>query len=99
MALAAEKDAHAFIVTYGGRSSPKAEAPQRADRAKRYLVDKHTFYGDAEGTNAHINTLTCGYREAAWTEIWITPVVAAPPRCLPTISAPPLESRAPRTRR
>lgn len=88
LALAAEKDSHAFIVTYGGRFSTKEEAQGRADWAKRYLVDKHVFFGVAEGTNSHINTLTCGYREVPFTEFWITPVGAAPPRCAPTIPTP-----------
>jgi len=86
-ALASEKDGHSFIVTYGGRLSSWNEAQDRADWAKRYLVEKHMFFAGAEGTNSHINTLTCGYREFPSTEFWITPVGAAPPRCSPTIPA------------
>lgn len=88
LALAAEKDGHAFIVTYGGRLSAENDAQSRADSAKRYLVEKHGFFGGAEVTNSHLNTLTCGYREVPSTELWITPAGAAPPRCTPTISAP-----------
>jgi len=88
LALGAEKDSHAFIVTYGGASSTIAEAQERADGAKRYLVEKQAFYAGAEGTNSHINTLVCGFREVRSTELWITPVAAAPPRCAPTIAAP-----------
>lgn len=97
LALAAEKDSHAFIVTYGGRLPAKNDTQSRADSAKRYLVEKHGFFGGAEVTNSHINTLTCGYRDVAATELWITPAGAAPPRCTPTISAP--IQRGPRARR
>jgi hypothetical protein len=88
LALGLEKDSHAFIVTYGGRSSTIAEAQKHADGAKRYLVEKQAFYAGAELTNSHINTLFCGFRDAPSTELWITPLGAAPPLCAPTIAAP-----------
>lgn len=97
LALSAEKDSHAFIITYGGRLTKPREPQSRADWAKRYLVEKQAFFSGAEGTNSHINTLTCGYRELASTEFWITPAGAAPPRCTPTIPTPILLK--PRVRR
>jgi hypothetical protein len=98
-ALAAEKNSHAFIVTYADRHSTAVAAQRRADAAKSYLVEKFAFFG-SEGTNSHINTIVCGYREAPATELWITPVGSAPPRCTPSVSAPqPLKRRLPRVRR
>jgi hypothetical protein len=98
-ALAAEKESHAFIVTYFNRHSTAVEAQRRADSAKRYLVENFAFFG-AEVTNAHINTIVCGFRETPATELWITPVGSAPPRCVPAVSAPqPLNRRPPRVRR
>lgn len=97
MALGLQKNSHGFIVTYAGRDSTLPQAQARADWAKRYLVERHTFFAGAEGTNSHLNALTCGFREADSTELWITPEGAAPPRCASTISGP--AGRKLRTRR
>lgn len=73
------EDTKAFIIAYAGRNGRTGEALARADRAKGYLVEMSNSY------NTRINTLDCGYRDAPATEIWMTRVGAAPPRCAPTV--------------
>jgi hypothetical protein len=73
------EDARGFIVAYGGRKARIGEALARADRAKSYLTEKNVF------SNILLNILDCGYREEQATELWISPVGAAPPLCSPTI--------------
>lgn len=80
------EDTRGFIIGYGGRRGKISEAQKRADRAKEYLVNK-----DPYAYNSKINTVDCGYRVEPATELWITPMGAAPPPCLGTIS--PSEAR------
>jgi len=85
-------DVKAFIVAYAGRNSRPGEALARADRAKRALTDKSSFYA------GRLNTLDCGRRETPAIELWITPVGASPPPCSPTLepAAPFREAPGPR---
>lgn len=82
--MEAHKNSHGFIVTYAGRFSSLAEAQRRADIAKRQLLEKRQWINQSDVLNARLNTLVCGYREAPATELWVTPVGAAPPVCAPT---------------
>jgi hypothetical protein len=97
--MEAHSDSHAFIVTYAGRHSSLAEAQRRADLAKRQLLEKHEWIRSSV-MNSRVNTLVCGYREVASTELWVTPVGAAPPVCAPTVTgsqtAPKRAARRPR---
>ncbi|HEY0170534.1 MAG TPA: hypothetical protein VGB98_05895 [Pyrinomonadaceae bacterium] len=76
---AEDKDTKAFIIGYAGRAGRAGEALVRADSAKQILVEKSVLY------NTRLNTLDCGRREAASTELWITPAGASPPPCSPTL--------------
>lgn len=78
--LNSDEDLQGVIVAYGGRTALANEALERADRAKRHLVDKQVFY------NSRINTVDCGYREKPATELWVSPVGASPPICSPTVN-------------
>lgn len=90
-------DSHAFIITYAGRHSSLAEAQRRADLAKRQLLEKHEWIGSSV-MNSHVNTLVCGYRELASTELWVTPVGAAPPVCASTVTVPQTAPKRPARR-
>lgn len=83
-ALAAgREDTKAFIIGYAGRGARAGEAFARADRARLILVDTSLFI------NTRLNTLDCGLRETASTELWLTPAGASPPPCAPTVSPAP----------
>lgn len=89
VALNAEvEDTKAFIIGYAGRSGRAGEALTRADRAKQLLVEKSFSY------NTRLNTLDCGRREAASTQLWITPPGASPPPCSPTLDPTPTPAPA-----
>jgi hypothetical protein len=78
--LDSDENLQGVIVAYGGSVGRVGEAIERADRAKGYLVNKQVFY------NSRINTVDCGYLEVPVTELWITPVGAAPPVCTPMLN-------------
>lgn len=78
--LDGDENLQGVIVGYGGRRGRATEALERADRAKRLLIEKQVFY------NARINTVDCGYRENQATELWVSPVGASPPICSPTVN-------------
>lgn len=84
---AKDEDVNAFIIGYAGRSGRAGEGLTRADRAKQILTDESVFY------NTRLNTLDCGRRETPSTELWITPVGAAPPRCSPTLDPTPAPAK------
>lgn len=84
---AEDEDTKVFVFGYAGRSGRAGEGLTRADRAKQALVEKSTFY------NTRLNTLDCGRRETASTELWLTPAGASPPRCSPTLDPTPAPSK------
>jgi hypothetical protein len=70
-----------YIITYGGRVGPNGEAQTRADFAKNYLVS-------TRGIDAgRLVTVDGGYKETAWTELWIVPSGANPPSATPSVDA------------
>lgn len=91
------EDVKGFIVAYAGRTARAGAAQARADRAKEFLVEKNVSH------NVRLNTLDCGRRETAETELWITPVATAPPPCAATFkpagARPTAPARRPPARR
>lgn len=96
--MEAHLNSHGFIVSYAGRRSSLAEAQRRADLAKRTLLAKREWINGSDGLNSRLNTLVCGFREAAEFELWVTPVAAAPPVCTPTIEPPTRRPKQPARR-
>jgi hypothetical protein len=66
-------DAQGYIVVYGGRCSEDSAALNRAERAKDWLIDRHSI--DA----SRIVVIDGGYRETLATEIFVAPVDATLP--------------------
>lgn len=97
--MEAHRNSHGFIVTYAGRSSSLAAAQKTADVAKRQILAKQEWINQSDVLNARLNTLVCGYRETPATELWVTPVGAAPPGCAPTIAVPETRPKRPPRRR
>jgi hypothetical protein len=90
-ALKAEsKDTKAFIIGYAGRAGRAGDGIKRADSARQILTEKPFEYSLH---NTRLNTLDCGRRETAATELWITPVGASPPRCSPTLDPAPAPAK------
>jgi len=89
--LQAQPGAQGYIIGYGGRRGRAGEAQTRADRAKDYLVS-------SRGIDAgRLVTVDGGYKEEAWTELWIVPAGATPPTASPTVDASEVKpTRAPR---
>ncbi|HZN08691.1 MAG TPA: hypothetical protein VFB65_17980, partial [Pyrinomonadaceae bacterium] len=71
----------AYIIAYGGRSSPLAQVEILMKRARDYIIEQRGI--DA----ARITTLNGGFREDDSVELWVVPSGAAPPQATPTIQA------------
>jgi hypothetical protein len=85
--------AQGYIITYGGRVGPAGEAQTRADFAKNYLVS-------TRGIDAgRLVTVDGGYKETAWTELWLVPQGADPPSATPTVDASEHKTSGGRRRR
>ena len=97
--MEAHRNSHGFIITYAGRSSSLAAAQKSADVAKRQILAKQEWINQSDVLNARLNTLVCGYRETPATELWVTPVGAAPPVCAATIAVPETRPKRPPRRR
>jgi hypothetical protein len=54
-----------YIIAYAGHQAYEGEANERAERAKKYLVEKHRI--EAE----RIVTIDGGFREVRSVELWI----------------------------
>jgi hypothetical protein len=79
IALRDEPKAKIYLVTYGGRRSYLGEAVARGSRARDYLIKTRSVPPD------RIVTIDGGYKETAWTEIWLLPDSIEPPRGYPTV--------------
>ncbi len=71
----------AYIIAYGGRTSPISQVELLMKRALDYIVEKRGI--DA----ARIVTINGGFREVDSVELWIVPSGAAPPQATPTVQA------------
>lgn len=71
----------AYIIAYGGRTSPLGQVEVLTKRALDYIVEQRGI--DA----ARIVTVNGGFRESDSVELWVVPSGAAPPQATPTIQA------------
>jgi hypothetical protein len=71
----------AYIIAYGGRTSPLAQVEILMKRARDYIIEQRGI--DA----ARITTVNGGFREDDSVELWVVPSGAAPPQATPTIQA------------
>jgi hypothetical protein len=72
---------HAYVIAYGGRTSPIGQVERLMTRARDYLTRERGI--DA----ARIVTVNGGFREGDSVELWLVPSGATPPRATPTIQA------------
>lgn len=72
---------HAYVIAYGGRTSPIAQVERLMTRARDYLTHERSI--DA----SRITIVNGGFREGDSVELWIVPSGAAPPRATPTVQA------------
>jgi hypothetical protein len=75
-----EPGSRPYIIAYAGRQSYVNEASERAEQAKRYLVEKHGIEAD------RVVMIDGGYREVRSIELWVEPLGAiSSPRATPTL--------------
>jgi len=72
---------HAYVIAYGGRTSPIAQVERLMTRARDYLTHERSI--DA----SRITIVNGGFREADDVELWIVPSGAAAPVATPTVQA------------
>ena len=77
----------AYIIAYGGRTSPVTQVDMLTKRALDYIVQQRGI--DA----ARIVTINGGFRENDSVELWIVPSGAAPPQPTPTVQAGEIKPR------
>ena len=77
----------AYIIAYGGRTSPIAQVEMLMKRARDYVVEQRGI--DA----ARIVTINGGFREDDSVELWVVPSGAAPPQATPTVQAGEVKAR------
>ena len=71
----------AYIIAYGGRTSPIAQVEMLMKRAHDYIVEQRGI--DA----ARLVIINGGFRESDSVELWVVPSGAAPPQATPTVQA------------
>ena len=71
----------AYIIAYGGRTSPLAQVERLMTRARDYLTAQRGI--DA----SRLVVVNGGFREKDSVELWIVPSGATPPRPTPTVQA------------
>jgi hypothetical protein len=71
----------AYIIAYGGRTSPVGQVQRLLTRAREYLTTQRNI--DA----ARLVLVNGGFREADSVDLWLVPSGAAPPRATPTVQA------------
>jgi len=71
----------AYIIAYGGRTSPLRQVERLMSRARDYLTTQRGI--DA----SRLVVVNGGFREEDSVELWIVPSGAAPPRATPTVQA------------
>ena len=80
---------HAYVIAYGGRTSPIGQVERLMTRARDYLTHERAI--DA----SRITIVNGGFREEDSVELWIVPSGAAPPRATPTVQAGDLKPSGP----
>jgi hypothetical protein len=83
----------AYIIAYGGRTSPIGQVERLMARAREYLIGQRGIDG------SRIEVVNGGFREQDSVELWIVPSGAAPPRATPTVQAGDLQPTGPVRRR
>jgi hypothetical protein len=71
----------AYIIAYGGRTSPIGQVERLMTRAREYLTTQRGI--DA----SRLVIINGGFREGDSVELWLVPSGAAPPRARPTVQA------------
>jgi len=71
----------AYIIAYGGRTSPVGQVQRLMSRARDYLTAQRGIDG------SRLIVINGGFREQDSVELWIVPSGAAPPRATPTLQA------------
>lgn len=77
----------AYIIAYGGRTSPVTQVDLLTKRALDYIVQQRGI--DA----ARIVTINGGFRENDSVELWVVPSGAVPPQPTPTVQAGEVKPR------
>ena len=73
--------ARAYIIAYGGRTSPIGQVDRLMSRSREYLITQRGI--DA----SRLVVVNGGFREVDSVELWVVPSGAEPPRATPTIQA------------
>ena len=71
----------AYVIAYGGRTSPIGQVETLMKRARDYIIEQRGI--DA----ARVVTINGGFREDDSVELWIVPSGATPPQATPTVQA------------
>lgn len=71
----------AYVIAYGGRTSPIGQVERLMTRARDYLMNERAI------DSSRIVIINGGFRENDSVELWIVPSGAAPPRATPTVQA------------
>jgi hypothetical protein len=77
----------AYIIAYGGRTSPIAQVELLMKRTRDYIVEQRGI------DSARITTINGGFREDDSVELWVVPSGAAPPQATPTVQAGELKRK------
>jgi hypothetical protein len=83
----------AYIIAYGGRTSPIGQVEVLMNRARSYLTNERAI--DA----SRLVIINGGFREADSVELWVVPRGAAAPRATPTVQAGEVKSTGTTRRR
>ena len=92
MELQNDPSTMAYIIAYGGRTSPLAQVEKLMTRAREYLISQRGIDG------SRFVVVNGGFRAKDTVELWIVPSGAKPPQATPTVLPGEVKS-APRRRR
>jgi hypothetical protein len=84
---------HAYIIAYGGRTSPIGQVERLMKRARDYLMNERAIDG------SRVVVVNGGFRESDSVELWVVPSGAASPRATPTVQAGDVKPAGPTRRR
>jgi len=82
----------AYIIAYGGRTSPLGQVEVLMSRSREYLTTQRGI--DA----SRYTVVNGGFREEDSVELWLVPSGAAPPKATPTVPASEVKAPARRKR-
>ena len=85
VALQNEPSTRAYIIAYGGRTSPLGQIEVLMSRARDYLITQRGI--DA----SRLTIVNGGYREEDSVELWLVPSGAKAPQATPTVKASELK--------